>query len=533
MLKQRTRGHLARLSFGAAAGLLAAAGGLAAAELAASSSERLQSPVLDVGDQVVDGVPLWLKDLAIEWFGQNDKRALLVGIAIILGLYAAVLGVAALSRRWKLAVAGAGLFGAIGAYTSQASRRPAPWWATFPSIIGGLVTATLLVTLRWALVGRRGASTAPAAGGTDEPDALGLDRQGLDRRRFLAAGTATAVGSAAIGVTARRVSGRFDVDAQRADLTLPPADQPATAAPPGAQAAGADPFFTPNADFYRIDTALTVPQVSVGGWSLGITGRVGRELRLTYDDLLRRELVEADITLACVSNEIGGSLIGTARWLGVRLDDLLDEVGIDTDADQIVGRSVDGFTAGFPTATLDGRDALVAIGMNGEPLPVEHGYPARLIVPGLYGYVSAVKWLSEIELTRFADFDAYWVRRGWADDGPIKLQSRIDTPRGLAKVPAGTVAVAGVAWAQTRGIDAVELQFDDGEWVPAVLADEHTVDTWRQWSYAWDATPGRHTVRVRATERGNGETRAIQTDVRSEPFPSGATGQHQIVVLVE
>jgi DMSO/TMAO reductase YedYZ molybdopterin-dependent catalytic subunit len=310
---------------------------------------------------------------------------------------------------------------------------------------------------------------------------------------------------------------------------LPEPDRAAPDVTPGAQARGADPYFTPNADFYRIDTALTVPRVSVGGWSLSITGLVGRELRLSYDDLLRREIVEADVTLVCVSNEVGGRLAGNARWLGVRLDDLLAEAGIDAAADQVVGRSVDGFTAGFPTAALDGRDALVAVGMNGEPLPVEHGYPARLVVPGLYGYVSAVKWLSEIELTRFADFDAYWVRRGWAADGPIKLQSRIDAPRGLSTVAAGTVAVAGVAWAPTRGIDAVELQFDDGEWVAATLAAEHAVDTWRQWSFAWEATPGRHTVRVRATERGG----AIQTGDRSEPFPSGATGQHQIVVLVE
>ncbi len=509
--------------------MLAAGGGLAVAELTAAFSDRLQSPVLDVGDKVVDSVPTWLKDQAIEWFGQNDKRALLIGIAVILGIYAAVLGIVALGRRWQLAVAGAGLFAVIGAYASQASRRPAPWWAVFPSIAGGAVAAALLLGLRWASLGRPGRVTTPEPGGLDEP----AEPAWFDRRRFLAASTATAAGAAVLGATGRRLASSSAVAAQRDALGLPVPTRPLAPVDAAAHAPGAVPFVTPNADFYRIDTALTVPQVSIDGWQLAITGLVGRELRLSFDDLLNRPIVEADVTIACVSNEIGGHLIGNARWLGVRLDDLLAEAGIDGSADQVVGRSVDGFTAGFPVAALDGRNALVAVGMNGEPLPVEHGYPARLIVPGLYGYVSAVKWLSEIELTRFDDFDAYWVRRGWAAEGPIKLQSRIDAPRGLAKVPAGTVAVAGVAWAQTRGIDAVELQFDDGAWVPAELAGELNVDTWRQWSYAWQATPGRHTIRVRATERGAGGAAAIQTDARSEPFPSGATGQHQIVVLVE
>jgi DMSO/TMAO reductase YedYZ molybdopterin-dependent catalytic subunit len=288
-------------------------------------------------------------------------------------------------------------------------------------------------------------------------------------------------------------------------------------------------FVTPNTDFYRIDTALTVPRVSIDSWDLRVTGMVGRKLRLSYADLVSRDVVEADITLTCVSNEVGGKLIGNARWLGVRLDDLLDEAEVDPAADQIVGRSVDGYTCGFPVAALDGRNALIAIGMNGEPLPLEHGYPARLIVPGLYGYVSATKWLTEIELTTFDEFDQYWVRRGWVDDAPIKVQSRIDTPKGLSKVAAGTVAIGGVAWAQTRGIEGVDVQIDDGAWTPARLAAEQSTDTWRQWSLAWDATPGRHTIRVRATEAGG----AIQTDRRSEPFPSGATGQHQIVVIVE
>jgi DMSO/TMAO reductase YedYZ molybdopterin-dependent catalytic subunit len=504
-------------SAGVLAGLVAAMAGLAVAELVAAARSSLQSPVLDVGDRVVDGVPNSVKELAIDWFGTNDKIALLAGIGSLLAVYAAVVGVASVTARWRWSVGAIALFGLVGAYASQTTRRAAPWYAVVPSLAGGAVAALTLVWLRGRLLG---------SGSVDEPS----ERPTVDRRRFLVASGATAVGAAVVGVTGRRLGTRSDVASVRDELGLPAAPDPLPPVPAGVSAdvEGVSPFFTPNADFYRIDTALTVPQVAVNGWELAVSGMVDRELTLGYDDLLDRDIVEADITLTCVSNEVGGNLLGTARWLGVRLDDLLADAGVDPAATQVVGRSVDGYTCGFPTAVLDGRDALVAIGMNGEPLPLEHGYPARLIVPGLYGYVSATKWLTEIELTTFDAFDQYWVERGWVDDAPIKIQSRIDTPRGLATVPAGTTAIAGVAWAQTRGIDAVHVQIDDGEWVPATLADELDDVTWRQWSYAWEATPGRHSIRVRATERGG----AIQTDERSEPFPSGATGRHQIVVIV-
>ena len=290
------------------------------------------------------------------------------------------------------------------------------------------------------------------------------------------------------------------------------------------------PFITPNDRFYRIDTALTAPQVPTDSYTLRIKGMVDNELELSFDDLLRREMIERDITLTCVSNEVGGKLVGTARWLGTRLDTLLREAGVQPGADQVVGRSVDGFECGFPVEVAhDGRDAMVAIGMNGEPLPIEHGFPARLIVPGLYGFVSATKWLTEIELTTFAEFDHYWLRRGWAQRAPIKLMSRIDTPRGLAKLPAGVVAVAGVAWEQTVGIAGVEVAVDDGPWQPADLADVTTNDTWRQWAYRWNATSGRHSLKVRAIDNAG----AIQTADRAEPIPDGASGHHQIVVIVE
>ncbi|MCG5437833.1 molybdopterin-dependent oxidoreductase, partial [Micromonospora foliorum] len=321
------------------------------------------------------------------------------------------------------------------------------------------------------------------------------------------------------------------VSAARDAIRLPAPVAPAPAVPAGADLALTQlaPYVTPNFGFYRIDTALVVPQVDPDTWRLRIHGRVGKERTYSYADLLARPLVERYVTLACVSNEVGGDLIGNARWLGVPLRELLDEVEPDDDADQVVGRSVDGWTCGTPTAALrDGRDALLAVGMNGEPLPVEHGFPARVVVPGLYGYVSACKWVTELELTRFADFDAYWVPRGWSPQGPIKTQSRIDAPRGRNRLTAGPVTVAGVAWAQHRGIRRVEVRVDDGQWQEAALAPTVSVDTWVQWSWRWDATPGEHRLQVRATD-ATGET---QTERTQDVVPDGATGWHTVTVTV-
>jgi DMSO/TMAO reductase YedYZ molybdopterin-dependent catalytic subunit len=289
------------------------------------------------------------------------------------------------------------------------------------------------------------------------------------------------------------------------------------------------PYTTSNLAFYRIDTALVVPQVDPASWQLRIHGRVRNPITLSYADLLARPMVERDITLACVSNEVGGDLIGNARWLGVRVKDLLDEAGPLDGADQVVGRSADGFTCGTPTAVMrDGRDALLAVGMNGEPLPVEHGFPVRVVVPGLYGYVSACKWVVELELTSFAAVDAYWVPRGWAAQGPIKTQSRIDTPRPRNNLTAGPVTVAGVAWAQHRGIQRVEVRVDGGSWQQATLAPAASVDTWVQWSWRWDATPGPHTLQVRATD----VTGTVQPEQIRPVAPDGATGWHTVRVTV-
>jgi DMSO/TMAO reductase YedYZ molybdopterin-dependent catalytic subunit len=286
---------------------------------------------------------------------------------------------------------------------------------------------------------------------------------------------------------------------------------------------------TANADFYRIDAALRVPALEAADWSLRVHGMVDRELTLDWDDLLARDLIERDITMTCVSNEVGGTLAGSARWLGAPLRALLEEAGVRAGADQIVGTSSDGMTIGTPTAVvLDGRDAMLAVGMNGEPLPLEHGFPVRMIVPGLYGYVSGTKWLVDLELTTFDAVDPYWVQRGWVAKAPIRTASRIDTPRPLEDRKAGKVAVAGVAWAQRRGVSAVEVRVDDGDWQRARLAAAPSTDLWVQWVWEWDAPPGQHTLTVRATDR-NGQ---VQPEERMSPFPSGSTGWHSVVVSV-
>lgn len=499
------------------AGLSSAALGLASAEVVAGLSRSLRSPVVAVGDRVVDLVPAAVKDIAIDLFGTADKVALLIGIALTLAAYAAAIGIVAFRRSLRLAVLGVAVFGVVGSFAALNDRAGADARSVLPSVVGaGVALAALVLLVRNAATG---ASIATKLDGEAAPS----------RRRLLANAGLMSVTAALIAVAGRRLGSRFDVGSARDALELPLPSNRLAGIPAGAQAENAASFITSNADFYRIDTALVVPQVPADTWSMRVTGMVENELTLTYADLLERELIEQDITLTCVSNTIGGELMGTARWLGARLDDLLDEAGIDPTATQVVGRSVDGYTCGFPVAALDGRDALVAVGMNGEPLPVEHGFPARLIVPGLYGYVSATKWLSEIELTTFDAFDHYWVPRGYAVEAPIKLQSRIDTPRGLDKIPPGPFVIGGVAWAQTVGIDAVELSIDEGPWQSADLADEVNEITWRQWSFPWDATPGRHSVTVRAKDRKG----SIQTSERSEPLPNGASGHHTVVVLVQ
>jgi len=507
----------------AVAGIVVAAVALGVAELVAGLWRTWRSPILDVGDRVIDAAPPFVKEFAIDTFGTNDKPALLIGIGTLLLVYAAVIGVLAFRHRLLIGIVGIGLFAAIGMWAASTRRAGGSITAAVPSLIGGAVGIGALVLIHRALHGETGA----AADGTGT----------AGRRDFFRHSGAVIGGFAGVaaisGAGGRLFGRRFDAESSREDVDLPVAEEPLDALPASTELGvdGISSFVTPNADFYRIDTALTVPQVPSDSYKLSIVGMVDNEIELSYDDLTRRDLIERDITICCVSNEVGGRLIGNARWLGVPLKELLEEAGVQSGADQIVGRSVDGFACGFPVENaLDGRDAMVAIGMNGAPLPLEHGFPARLIVPGLYGYVSATKWLAEIELTTFDEFDHYWLRRGWAQKAPIKTMSRIDTPRGLAKVPVSPIAIGGVAWAQTRGIESVDVRIDDGDWQRADLGDAPTADTWRQWVYRWaDAQPGRHSITVRATD-GTG---AIQTAERAEPIPDGASGHHQIVVIVE
>ncbi|MGW5638003.1 sulfite oxidase [Streptomyces sp. NPDC003832] len=518
----------ARPALGALSGALAGFTALAVAELVSAGVRPQAGPVVAVGGAAIDRTPAAVKDWAIRNFGTDDKLVLQLGILAVLALLALGLGVLALRHR-RAGSAGVLLFGAVGALAAT-GRPDSPGLSdALPSAVGALVGAAALFLLVGRLGPRGSASDRPAV-----PDA------GWDRRGFVRAAGAVAVASAGAGALGRTLTGAGgrEAAASRADLVLPAPESPAPAVPRGARPriAGISPFTTPNDDFYRVDTALVVPKVDVDGWRLRIHGRgVTRPVTLSYDDLLRREPVERDITLTCVSNEVGGPYVGNARWLGVRLADLLAECGVRPPsergpADQLVARSVDGMTIGTPVEdVMDGRDALLAYGMNGEPLPFEHGFPVRMVVPGLYGYVSACKWIEDIELTTFDAYDAYWVRRSWARRAPVKTQSRIDTPRPFARPSAGTVMVAGVAWAQHRGIDKVEVRVDDGPWQEARLAAEASLDTWRQWSFPWQATRGSHTLTVRATDRDG----AVQTARRARTVPDGATGRHSVVVSVD
>ncbi|WP_405940309.1 molybdopterin-dependent oxidoreductase [Streptomyces sp. NBC_00726] len=514
-----------RAACAALGGVIAGFCALAVAEPVAALVRPEAGPVTAVGGAVIDRTPPALKDFAVRNFGTDDKLVLELGILAVLALFAVAVGL--LTLRHRLTGSAAVLiFGALGA-TAAVGRPEGRVPDALPSVAGALVGAGVL----YFLAGRLSPAAAPSSG---ERAAAGFDRRGF----VLAAGIAAAA-SAGAGLLGRWLTSAVQAgaEASRRDLKLPAPASPAPAVPAGAELGirGLSPFVTPNKDFYRVDTALVVPRVDAGAWRLRIHGKgVTRPVTLTFDDLAGRRAVERDITLTCVSNEVGGPYVGNARWLGVRLADLLREAGVRPPseggrADQLVARSVDGMTIGTPVEdVMDGRDALLAFGMNGEPLPFAHGFPVRMVVPGLYGYVSACKWVKDIELTTFDAYDAYWVRRSWSRRAPIKTQARIDTPRPFASPKAGTVAVAGVAWAQHRGITRVEVRVDGGPWHPARLAAGAGRDIWRQWVWEWPATPGNHTLEVRATD-GTGAT---QTARRAGTVPDGATGRHSVVVDV-
>jgi len=510
---------------GAAAGLAAVAAG----ELFAGLVAGAPSLVVAMGDLVIALQPPGAKDLVVALFGTNDKLALQVVIVVAAVVIAAGAGILA-GRRFRN---GAALFVVFGFGAALAGQRDSLAEPLFALVGGLLAIGAGLAVLRGLLELAGGAATDTGMAATDvTPAAPATTMPDWDRRRFLIASAGT-IGGAVLATAVGRslIDGRLGEEIVTVSR-LPAALQPVLPLDAGQElsVAGITPLVVPNKAFYRIDTALLVPRVDAGTWRLEVRGRVDRPLEFTYDELLEMPLFEQYVTIACVSNRVGGDLVGNALWTGVRLRDVLDAAGVQAGATQIVGRSVDGFTAGFPTtwALEPGREAMIAVGMNREPLPAQHGFPARLIVPGLYGYVSATKWLEAIELTTREEVDGYWVPLGWAKDAPILTQSRIDVPAHDASIPTGPTEVAGVAWAPDRGVAAVEVRVDDGEWRAARTSRPISDATWVQWFIPWDAAPGRHRLEVRAID-GDGDT---QTEERTDVAPDGARGHHRISVSV-
>ncbi|MEP7763380.1 molybdopterin-dependent oxidoreductase [Sanguibacter sp. 25GB23B1] len=503
----------------ALSGVLAGAVTLGVASLVSVLFDPSSNPVVAVGGAFVDATPAWLKDLAISRFGTNDKAALFVGMAIVVLALTAGIGLVAV-RRLRVALALVVALGAV-ALAAVLTREGVGATDAIPTLVG---TVAGMLALR-ALVARVPGAQGP---GSSEPGPGATDRRAFLRAAVL---TTSVAAIAAVGGQLLSASRRV-ADTAREMLRLPAPARRAPALPAGVQSAtpGVVPFATPTEEFYRIDTALIIPQVDPATWRLRVYGLVENVVEITFDELLEEDLVEAWVTLACVSNPVGGDLVGNAKWLGLPVRELLARAKPLPEADMVLSRSVDGFTASTPLEVLtDDRDALLAVGMNDAPLPLRHGFPVRMVVPGLYGYVSATKWVTELKVTTFADDVAYWTPRGWTERGPIKTASRIDVPRSSAALEAGTIPVGGVAWAQHVGVDAVEVQVDDGDWQPATLADEASTDTWRQWSYLWEATPGRHTLRVRATDA----TGEVQTSTEAPPAPDGASGWHEVTVEVD
>ncbi|WP_460708290.1 molybdopterin-dependent oxidoreductase [Myceligenerans halotolerans] len=545
----------------AVAGVVAGGVGLAMSELLAAVIAPGASTIFAGGAAVVDTVPPWLKDFAVEWFGTADKAVLLGSMGVVLAVGAALAGWLERRRAWT-GVALLALVGVAGAVLAVSRPGATPLWAA-PSLIGIGVAVPVLRAAIGSLGTARvvgpsvsdrqndvpitqgdadhsaGATHAGAAPDDENPPAA-PPSSAPDRRRFLQITGIAAAGAVVALVASQAISaGGRAVEAVRSTFRLPGAAHTADPVPAGADLAAAEPsssldglapYVTPNEDFYRIDTALRVPEVDPAGWSLRVTGMVDEPFEIGWDELVALPMTEHYVTLACVSNSVGGDLIDNALWLGYPIRELLARARPQAGADMVLSRSVDGFTAGTPLEVLTDpeRTSLLAIGMNGEPLPTRHGFPARLVVPGLYGYVSATKWVSELKVTTFEQDQGYWTPRGWSALGPVKTQSRIDVPRDGASVGGGEVVVAGVAWAQHVGIEAVEVRADDGDWVPAELAETVGPDTWRQWRAVLDLSPGDHTVAVRATDVA-GET---QTPEEAPPAPDGATGHHTVTFSV-
>ncbi|MDQ2854136.1 MAG: molybdopterin-dependent oxidoreductase [Chloroflexota bacterium] len=498
----------------ALAGIVAGGVALGATELLAGLIPGAPSVVLEIGAFLISLQPPGAKQIVVDLFGTADKAALNVAIVIGALVLAAVLGIVARYHRpWT--TAGFAAIAVLGLFASLRDPLVDPLLAVVAAFLG--------VVVAYGVIGWLLQQATPSAE-AQMPD--------WGRRRFLGA----SIGIASLAVAGGGI-GRLllnnRAEAAPTSATIPPAVDPVPPLPDTAELAvnGISPLIVQNRDFYRIDTSLLTPRLDAGSWSLRVDGMVEHPFSISYTELLAMEMHEEYVTIACVSNEVGGDLVGNALWKGVRLRELLDRAGVQSGATQVVGHAFDGWTAGFPTAWLDqsDREALVAVAMNGDPLPAEHGYPARLIVPGLYGYVSATKWLVTIGLTTLEAFDGYWVPLGWAKEAPILTQSRIDVPRDGGSVNAGEVAVAGVAWAPDRGISGVQVQVDQASWADAEISTPISNATWVQWLYRWTAAPGNHVLSVRATD-GTGE---VQTARKTRPAPDGARGHHTIGVTVQ
>lgn len=470
-----------------------------------------------IGSVAVDLTPGPIKEWAIQTLGPLDKPFLAVVVLVTIATIAAIAGTLETQRRplGSAIIAAAGVLGCSAVLTRQGATA----LDATPTIVGtacGVAALRLLTRRLWT-------GQNDPAGNDAMPDS---GRRGLVVLGLLGFGIVSGVLGAVITRWVHSVAGdRTGFALPRPRISAPPI--PADVQPEGVALPS---FITPSAEFYRVDTALSVPQLSRGDWRLRIHGMVDRETTYGFDDLARFDVIETVTTLTCVSNPVGGDLISTGVWTGYRLADLLAAAGVHPQADMVLSTSIDGFTAGTPVEVLtDGRDAILAVGLNGQPLPIEHGYPARLVVPGLYGYVSATKWVVEMELTRFDRAKAYWTRQGWAPRAPIKTESRIDVPRSGQQVSVGPVVFGGVAWAQNRGVRAVEVRIDNGAWQPAEQGASYSNETWRLWRFPWEAkSPGKHTITVRATDN----TGAVQTPDRAAPIPDGATGWHWVAFTV-
>lgn len=501
-MRIKARPHVTWAGFGVLATLVA----VGVAHAAASLLNPASSPVLAVGSAVIDLTPTPMKEWAIRTFGSADKPILIGSVLAGVLLFSAVAGIVARRRFWY----GAGLLVAQVAVAAVAvlTRPEMAPLDLLPTVLAGVL---VVVALAW--LHREQQQVADDTG-----------RRGV----LIAVGVLT--GAAVAGGTLGQFIGKLR--SQPESIALPPPAEPAGGFPRGIDrmVPGITEFRTDNKSFYRVDTRLDTPIVDSGDWTLTIDGDVDRKVTLSFDELLAMPMVERDITLTCVSNSVGGEYVGGARWLGVRLTDLLDLAGVGDRADQILSTDFDGMTISTPLAlATDGRDAMVAVGMNGEQLPRAHGFPVRLVIPGLYGFISATKWLTRLTLTTYAETGAYWTERGWATDAPIKPSARIDTPRGLAALDSGDVVIGGVAWAQqSGGVDKVQVRIDGGEWRDGELGPGAGEDYWRQWFFRWDATPGSHRIAARSVT-GDGD---VQTGERAEPFPDGASGLHELIVNV-